>query len=129
MSRSIPVAVLFLLIALQSAATAQDQSDLRASLKACVNDAITGGSFDKAYMGRRGILVLRCSDEPARQLYTVLTRVPERNTTFRNRDKGTERNFGQSTCSAVKQKADGSPAADYVCRIAISIGDVILEMF
>ena len=129
MYRSVPAAVMFLLIALQSTGKAQDQSELRASLQGCVNDAITGGNFDKAYMGRRGILVVRCSDEPARKLYTVLNNIPERNTTFRNRDKGTERNFGQSTCSEVRQKADGSPAAEFVCRISISVGDVVLQLF
>ena len=72
MYRSVPAAVMFLLIALQSTGKAQDQSELRASLQGCINDAITGGNFDKAYMGRRGILVVRCSDEPARKLYTVL---------------------------------------------------------
>jgi hypothetical protein len=129
MHRSVPLAVMFMLIALQSAGKAQDQNELRASLQGCINDAITGGNFDKAYMGRRGILVVRCLNEPARKLYTVLTHVPERNTTSRNGDKVTERNFGQSMCSTVRQKANGSPAAEFVCRIAISVGDVTLQLF
>ena len=128
MLRSIPVAIIIFLFALQSAGKAQEQSELRASLQGCVNDAITGGNFDKAYMGRRGTLVLLCSDEPARKLYTVLTHILERNVIFRNRDKGTQRSFGQSMCSAVRQKADGSPKEEFVCRIAISVGDVVLEL-
>jgi hypothetical protein len=109
---------------------AQDQSDLRTSLQRCLNDAVTAGNFDKARMGERGILVVHCSDQAAQQMYISLPRrVPERNVTFANRDKGTERRFGLSTCSTVNEKANGSPAAEFRCRIAISVGAALLESF
>jgi len=130
MPRWIPVAVMFLLIAMQTVGEAQDQSELKNSLQGCLNDAIAAGSFDKARMGERGTLVVRCADQPAQQMYLNLARrVPERNVTFPNRDKGAERKFGLSTCQAVKEKADGSPAAEFRCRIAISVGAAVLESF
>jgi hypothetical protein len=121
---------MLLLIAMQSVAKAQDQSEMKASLQGCLSDAMTAGNFDKARMGTRGTLIVRCSGQPAEQMYVNLARrVPERNVTFPNRDKGTERIFGQSTCHAVREKADNSPTAEFSCRIAISVGAVVLESF
>ena len=123
------VTVMALLIAVQGVGKAQDQTDLRTSLRGCLDDAMTAGHFDKARMGERGTLVVHCSDQPAQQMYITLARkVPERNITLSNRDKGTERRFGLSTCYTVKQKADGSPAAEFSCRIAISVGAVLLGL-
>jgi hypothetical protein len=66
----------------------------------------------------------------ARQLYINLARrVPERNITLPNGDKGTERKFGLSTCTAVREKTDGTRAAEFHCRIAVSVGSEILELF
>jgi hypothetical protein len=130
MLRRISVAVISLLIAMPGVGKAQDQGDLRASFQGCLNDAVTAGNFDKARMGERGTLVVRCSNQPAREMYTTLARrVPERNITFPNRDKGAERRFGLSTCIAVREKADGSPATEFSCRIAISVGVAVLELF
>jgi hypothetical protein len=56
-------------------------------------------------------------------------RATERNVTFPNRDKGTERKFGLSTCLTVTEKANGGPAAEFSCRIAISVGAEVLELF
>jgi hypothetical protein len=131
MLRWTPVTAMLLLIAMQSGAVrAQEQSDLRTSLQACLNDAMTAGNFDKARMGARGTLVVHCSAQSAQQMYTNLARgVAERNVVFPNRDKGAVRNFGQSTCYTVREKADGSPAAEFSCRIAISVGAGVLESF
>ena len=130
MLRGVLASVVLSLIAVQGVGKAQDQSDLRTSLQRCLNDAMTAGNFDKARMGERGTLVVHCSDQAAQQLYTNLARgVPERNVTFANRDKGTERRFGLSTCYTVKEKANGSPAAEFSCRIAISVGAVLLQSF
>jgi hypothetical protein len=129
MLRWVPMVAMILLIAMQGVGTAQVQSDLRTSLQGCLNDAISAGNFDKARMGTRGTLVVRCSDQPAQQMYMNLGRVSERNVTFPNRDKGTERKFGLSTCFSVREKADGSPAAEFSCRIAISVGAAVLELF
>jgi hypothetical protein len=118
------------LIAMQNVAKAQDQTTLGASLQGCLNNAFTAGNFGKAYMGDRGILVVHCSDQPAQQMYATLAgKVPERNITLRNRDKGLERQFGLSTCYTVKEKADGSPGAEFVCRISISVGAPLLKLF
>jgi hypothetical protein len=128
--RWIPVAVILSLIAMQSVGKAQDQGNLRNSLQGCINDAVSAGNFDKARMGQRGTLVVRCTDQLAREMYMSLGRgVPERNVTFPNRDKGAERKFGLSMCFSVKEKADGTPAAEYSCRIAISVGAAVLELF
>ena len=130
MLRRVSVIVMLLLIAMQSVGKAQDQSDMRTSLQGCLNNAMTAGNFDKARMGKRGTLVVHCSGQPAQQMYINLARkVPERNVTFPNRDKGTERNFGQSTCYTIREKADGNPAAEFSCRIAISVGALVLELF
>jgi hypothetical protein len=130
MLRWVPVVVMFLLIVMQSNGRAQDHGEIRTSLQGCLNDAVTAGNFDKARMGERGTLIVRCSDQQARQMYINLAaRVSERNVTFPNRDKGTELRFGLSTCHAVRQKADGSPAEEFSCRIAISIGAAVLELF
>jgi hypothetical protein len=43
MPRWVPVAGVFLLIAMQSVGIAQDQSEMRASLQGCLNDAVTPG--------------------------------------------------------------------------------------
>jgi hypothetical protein len=56
------MAVMFSLIAMQTVVKAQDQSEMRTSLQGCLNDAVTAGNFDKARMGRRGALVVRCTD-------------------------------------------------------------------
>jgi len=130
MLRWIPMSAVLLLIATPSVVRAQEQSDLKASLQACLSDAMTAGNFDKARMGERGTLVVHCSAQPAQQMYTNLARgVAERNIVFPNRDKGAVRRFGQSTCATVREKADGSPAAEFTCRIAISVGAGILESF
>ena len=130
MPRSAAVAAMFLLIGLQSAGKAQDQSEMRTSLQGCLNEAVTAGNFDKARMGERGTLVVHCSGQPAQDMYKNLARrAPERNVTFPNRDKGSERRFGLSACSAVKEKVDGSPAAEFSCRIAVSVGAAVLELF
>jgi hypothetical protein len=63
-------------------------------------------------------------------MYTTLaSKVPEQNMTLRNRDKGAERRFGLSTCYTAKEKADGSPAAEFYCRVSISVGAPLLESF
>jgi hypothetical protein len=124
------VAIVLSLISMQGIGLAQDQSGLRTSLQGCLNDAMTAGKFDKAHMGERGTLVVRCFDQPAQQMYMTLAhRVAERNITFPNRDKGSERRFGSSTCYTIKEKANGSPAAEFSCRIAISVGAALLESF
>jgi hypothetical protein len=121
--------VLLSFIAIQGAAKAEDQN-LRSSLQVCLDEATGAGQFDKARMGERGTLVLRCSDQAAEQMYrTLADRVPERNVTFPNRDKGTERRFGLSTCYTVKEKANGIKAAEFSCRIAISVGARLLDSF
>jgi hypothetical protein len=130
MLRWIPMTVMLLLIATPSIVRAQEQGDLKASLQACLSDAMIAGNFDKARMGERGTLVVHCSAQPAQQMYTNLARgVAERNIVFPNRDKGAVRRFGQSTCATVREKADGSPAAEFTCRIAISVGAGVLESF
>src|SRR6516162_8772379 len=99
MLRQIVVSAMFSLMMLQGAGKAEDLTDLRASLQGCLDGAMTAASFQKARMGERGTLVLHCSEQPAQKLYTSLARrVAERNITFPNRDKGTERRFGLSTC-------------------------------
>ena len=123
-------AVMTSLIAMQNVAKAQGHAELGAPLQGCLNNALTAGNFGKAYMGERGMLVVHCSDQPAQQMYTALAgKVPERNITLRNRDKGVERQFGLSTCYTVKEKADGSPAAEFVCRVSISVGAPLLKLF
>jgi hypothetical protein len=130
MLRWVPVTVMLLLIAPQNVASAQEQNDLRASLQGCLNDAIATGNFDKARMGDRGTLVVHCSGQPAQQMYTNLAHgATERNVVLPNKDKGAVRKFGLSTCSTVREKADGSPAAEFSCRIAISVGAMVLESF
>jgi hypothetical protein len=130
MLRAISVTAILLLIAMQGVARAQEPSDMKASLQGCLSDAMTTGNFDKARMGDRGTLVVHCSAQPAQQMYANLARgVTERNIVFPNRDKGAVRRFGQSTCSTVREKADGSPAAEFSCRIAISVGAAVLESF
>jgi hypothetical protein len=104
-----------ILVAMQSVGKAQDLADMKTSLQGCLNDALTAGNFDKARMGTRGTLVVRCSDQAARQMYINLARrVPERNITLPNGDKGTERKFGLSSCTAVREKTE------FNCRIAVS---------
>lgn len=116
-----------MLLATETLGQAQDLADMRTSLQACLNDALTSGNFDKARMGTRGTLVVHCSDQPARQMYINLSgKVPERAITLRNGEKGTERKFGLSTCTAVREKADG---AEFSCRIAVSVGSELLELF
>jgi hypothetical protein len=130
MLRQIVVSAMFSLMMLQGAGKAEDLTDLRASLQGCLDGAMTAASFQKARMGERGTLVLHCSEQPAQKLYTSLARrVAERNITFPNRDKGTERRFGLSTCFEVKEKASGAPAEEFSCRIAISVGAALLEAF
>ena len=119
-----------MLLAMQNVGNAQDLADMKTSLQGCLNDALTGGNFDKARMGTRGTLVVHCSDQIARQLYINLARrVSERNITLPNGDKGTERKFGLSSCTAVREKTDGTRAAEFRCRIAVSVGSEILELF
>jgi len=129
MLRWLPLTVM-LLLATQNIARAQEQGDLRSSLQVCLNDAIAAGKFDKARMGDRGTLVVHCTGQPAQQMYANLAHgVTERNVVLPNKDKGTVRKFGLSTCSTVREKADGSPAAEFSCRIAISVGATVLESF
>jgi len=46
-------------------------------------------------------------------MYVNLARkVPERNVTLPNGDKGTERKFGLSTCTSVPEKTDRTRAAE-----------------
>jgi hypothetical protein len=119
-----------MLLAMEHVGKAQDLADMRTSLQGCLDDALTSGNFDKARMGTRGTLVVHCSDQPARQMYTNLAgRVPERTITLRNGDKGTERKFGLSTCTAVRERTDGTRAAEFTCRIAVSVGAELLESF
>jgi hypothetical protein len=119
-----------MLVAVQNGGKAQDLADMKTSLQGCLNDALTAGNFDKARMGTRGTLVVHCSDQAARQMYVNLARrVPERNITLPNGDKGTERKFGLSTCTAVPEKTDGTRAAEFSCRIAVSVGSEVLELF
>jgi hypothetical protein len=119
-----------MLLTTENVGKAQDLADMRISLQGCLDDALTSGNFDKARMGTRGTLVVHCSDQPARQMYTNLAgRVPERTITLRNGDKGTERKFGLSTCTAVREKTDGTRAAEFTCRIAVSVGSELLEQF
>ena len=131
MLRLVPMTAVLLLISTQGGVVrAQEQPDLKASLQACLNNAMTTGNFDKARMGDRGTLVVHCSDQPAQQMYTNLAKgVAERNLVFPNRDKGAVRKFGLSMCYTVREKADGSPAAEFSCRIAISVGAAVLESF
>ena len=122
-----PALAVLMLLAMENVGQAQDQADMRTSLQGCLNDALTSGNFDKARMGTRGTLVVHCSDQPARQMYINLSgKVPERAVTLRNGDKGTERKFGLSTCMAVREKTD---AAEFSCRIAVSVGSELLEQF
>ena len=122
-----PALAALLLLAMQNAGKAQDLADMRISLQGCLNDALTSGNFDKARMGTRGTLVVHCSNQPARQMYVNLAgKVPERAITLRNGDKGTERKFGLSICTAVREKTD---AAEFSCRIAVSVGSEVLELF
>jgi hypothetical protein len=119
-----------MLLAMQNVGNAQDLADMKTSLQGCLNDALTEGNFDKARMGTRGTLVVHCSEQIARQLYINLARrVPERSITLPNGDKGTERKFGLSTCTAVREKTDGTHAAEFRCRIAVSVGSEILDLF
>jgi hypothetical protein len=119
-----------MLLAMQNVGKAQEVADMKTSLQGCLNDAVAAGNFDKARMGTRGTLVVHCSDQAARQMYINLARrVPERNITLPNGDKGTERKFGLSNCTAVREKTDGTRAAEFNCRIAISVGSEILELF
>ena len=121
-------AVVFL--AMHNGGKAQDLADMKTSLQGCLNDALTAGNFDKARMGTRGTLVVHCSNQAARQMYVNLARrVSERNITLPNGDKGTERKFGLSTCTAVPEKTDGTRAAEFTCRIAVSVGSEVLELF
>jgi hypothetical protein len=130
MLRQAVVSAMFSLMMLQGVGKAEDLSDLRASLQGCLDGAMTAASFEKARMGKRGTLVLHCSEQQAQTLYASLARrVAERNITFPNRDKGTERRFGLSTCVEVKEKASGTPAEEFSCRIAISVGAALLEAF
>jgi hypothetical protein len=131
MVRRVVISAMFPLLAmLQGTARAEDLSDLRASLQGCLDVAMTAASFEKARMGERGTLVLHCSEQQAQKLYASLARrVPERNVTLLNRDKGTERRFGLSSCYQVKEKAGGTPAEEFSCRIAISVGAALLEAF
>jgi hypothetical protein len=119
-----------MLLAMHNGGKAQELADMKTSLQGCLNDALTVGNFDKARMGTRGTLVVHCTDEAARQMYVNLARrVPERNITLPSGDKGTERKFGLSTCTAVPQKTDGTRAAEFSCRIAVSVGSEVLELF
>jgi hypothetical protein len=130
MLRRIIVCVMLSLTTLHGPGRAEDINDLRASLQGCLDAAMTAASFEKARMGERGTLVLHCSDQQAQKLYASLARrVPERNLTFPNRDKGAERRFGLSTCYEVKEKASGASADEFSCRIAISVGAPLLESF
>jgi hypothetical protein len=130
MLRCVYWVVVFSLIATQNVAKAEDHADLRASLQGCLEGALTAGDFGKARMGTRGMLVVHCSDQAAQRMYiTLASKVPEQNMTLRNRDKGAERRFGLSTCYTVKERADGSPAAEFYCRISISVGAPLLESF
>jgi hypothetical protein len=123
------VGVALLLIALQRVGRAEDLTDLRASLQGCLDEAMSAGNFDKARMGERGTLVLHCTEQ-AKNMYTSLAlRVPERNLVFPNRDKGSERRFGLSTCYEVKEKANGTPIEEFSCRIAVSVGAALLDSF
>ena len=118
------------LLAMHNGGKAQDLADMKTSLQGCLNNALTAGNFDKARMGTRGPLVVHCSDQAVRQMYANLARrVPERNVTLPNGDKGTERKFGLSTCTAVPEKTDGTRAAEFTCRIAVSVGSEVLELF
>jgi hypothetical protein len=118
------------LMALLGPGRAEDLSDLRASLQGCLDAAMTAASFEKARMGERGTLILHCSDQEAAKLYASLShRVPDRNLTFANRDKGTERRFGLSICYEVKEKGGGTPTEEFSCRIAVSVGAALLESF
>lgn len=122
-----PALAALMLLAAENVGKAQDLADMRSSLQSCLDDALTSGNFDKARMGTRGTLVVHCSDQPARKMYANLAgKVPERAITLRNGDKGTERKFGLSTCTAVREKTD---AAEFSCRIAVSVGSEILEQF
>jgi hypothetical protein len=130
MLRRIVVCAMLSLMAMHGSPKAEDLNDLRASLQGCLDASMTAASFEKAHMGERGTLVLHCSEQPAQKLYASLAhRVPERNLTFANRDKGTERRFGLSTCYAVKEKAGGAPAEEFSCRIAVSVGLALLDAF
>src|SRR6516225_1892325 len=118
-----PVLAVLMLLAMENVGQAQDQADMRTSLQGCLTDALTAGNFDKARMGTRGTLVVHCSDQAARQMYNNLARkVSERNITLPNGDKGTERKFGLSTCTALREKTDGTRGAEFSCRIAVSVG-------
>ena len=131
LSRVTTVAVAaVMLLATQNIGKAQDLADMKTSLQSCLNDALTAGNFDKARMGTRGTLVVHCSDQTARQMYVNLARrVPERNITLPSGDKGTERRFGLSACTAVRERTDGTRAAEFSCRIAVSVGAEVLELF
>jgi hypothetical protein len=135
MNISTPLMCVFLpaaiFLAMQSPGNAQDTlPDMKASLQGCFNDALTAGNFDKARMGTRGTLVVHCSEQMARQLYLNLARrIPERSITLPNGDKATERKFGLSSCTAVREKTDGTRAAEFSCRIAVSVGSEVLELF
>jgi hypothetical protein len=130
MLRLIVVSAALSLTALQGVGRAEDLSDMRASLQGCLDEAMTAGNFDRARMGERGTLVLHCSEQQAQKMFASLARrVPERAVTFPNRDKGTERRFGLSTCYEVKEKANGNPAEEFSCRIAISVGATLLDSF
>jgi hypothetical protein len=122
-------AVMF--IAMQNPGNAQDTlADMKTSLQGCLNDALTTGNFDKARMGTRGTLVVHCSEQMARELYLNLARrIPERSLTLPNGDKATERRFGLSSCTAVRERTDGTRAAEFSCRIAVSVGSEVLELF
>jgi hypothetical protein len=75
MLRLAPVTAVLLLISTQGGVVrAQEQPDLKTSLQACLNNAMTTGNFDKARMGDRGTLVVHCSDQPAQQMYTNLAK-------------------------------------------------------
>ena len=64
------------------------------------------------------------------RLYNNLARkVSERNITLPNGDKGTERKFGLSTCTALREKTDGTRSPEFSCRIAVSVGSEVLELF
>jgi hypothetical protein len=125
-----PALAVMMLLATENVGKAQDLADMKTSLQSCLTDALTAGNFDKARMGTRGTLVVHCSDQAARQMYINLARrVSERNITLPNGEKGTERKFGLSTCIAVREKTDGTRAAEFSCRIAVSVGSEVLELF
>jgi hypothetical protein len=106
-------------------------STIKDAIQSCLQSAIDKQNFVKT-RDTKGIFInLECHGQVAQVFYTLLGRfgIPELPIAFEDHSHGVGHQFGNSNCYVTQQTPDGTPTADFFCRLAVDIGGTVLDRF